>query len=335
MSTPDNKQGSQYGSVQEILVKDIAESPFQVRLEYGDIAQLSDDIKKIGLLQPVLCRPVDGKLELVMGHRRARAVRKLGWTHIRSFVKEMSDVEAIVLQGSENLQRKNYNAIEEATLYVNYRNLKEEKKEKVGVKKIAKVFSCTVGNVKNKIGLLDLPKSIQLKIINEKIAVGSGIRLVTLTRELGDTAVSPKSMAGVADKARTEKYFPEIERIGLELEKARQTKGNEGLRTREGVQHTVSLILNGENVEDALSTAKTQEIIIRTKRKIAEGKTEAQITELMKKSVKDTDKLMLITRNLVLLDLKNNLKEKHIRCPNCGGDDLEWVCTHTRVVAND
>ncbi len=335
MSTPDKGQVSHFGSVQLIPLEDIVESPFQVRIAYGDIDRLADDIKKHGLLQPVLCRTVKGKLELVHGHRRTRAVKKLGWTHIRAFVKKMSGTEAIVLQGSENLQRKNYNAIEEATLYLNYQKLMKKAKTPVGEKKIGKTFSTSAGNVKNKMGLLDLPKSIQLKIINGKIAVGSGIRLITLTKELGHSAERPKSMAGVPDKGRIEKYYPEIERIGLEIEKGRQTKGIEGLRTREGVEHTVSLVKLGEGIESALEKAKIQEVVLRAKQRVDEGKSSVQIMEEITKSQQDPEVLYAATRNLLIENLKNSLRKKHIKCPHCGEDDLEWACLHRRVVADE
>ena len=274
MSTPDKGQVSQYGSEQLIPIEDIVESPFQVRIDYGDINKLADDIKKRGLLMPILLRPVDGKLEIVHGHRRTRASKTAGLKYIRAFVKEMSDTKAILTQGRENLHRKDYNAIEEATLYLNYQNhVYAEDGKRPGAEEIAEEFQKKAGNVKDKMGLLDLPQSVQVKIISGEIPVGKAMRLVTLTKELDD-ALSGSSLPGVPHKVRTEEYFPQIELIVTEIEKAE--KG--GLRTREGVSKVVALLKAGDNVEDAIVLAKMEESIELARKRAEQGRTPKQIS---------------------------------------------------------
>lgn len=52
-------------------------------------------IDTLGVLHPVLLRSVGAGFELISGHRRVIACRKLGWTHIPAIVREMSDEEAL------------------------------------------------------------------------------------------------------------------------------------------------------------------------------------------------------------------------------------------------
>lgn len=91
----------------------------QVRVEFEDdnnpLVELADDIKKRGVLQPVLVRPIQGgRYELVAGERRYRAAKMAGLEAIPALVKPMTDEEAAEAQFIENIKRKNLTLQEEA-----------------------------------------------------------------------------------------------------------------------------------------------------------------------------------------------------------------------------
>ncbi len=69
-------------------------------------ASLVADIKRNGLLQPVLVRPVGAAFALVSGHRRFAAVKSLGWKTIPAVVRTMTDREAYLINAAENIQRE-------------------------------------------------------------------------------------------------------------------------------------------------------------------------------------------------------------------------------------
>jgi ParB/RepB/Spo0J family partition protein len=81
------------------------------------IRELAESIREVGLQQPVLLRPVNGRFETVFGHQRYLAHRFLGKIDIDAFVRELSDVEVTVLRAVENLHRVDLNPIEEAKTY--------------------------------------------------------------------------------------------------------------------------------------------------------------------------------------------------------------------------
>lgn len=70
-------------------------------------------VKKDGILQPLLVRPVGGKYELVAGERRYRAAQEVGLTEVPVTVREMSDDQAVQYALTENLQREDLNPVEE------------------------------------------------------------------------------------------------------------------------------------------------------------------------------------------------------------------------------
>lgn len=74
---------------------------------------LVESVKKDGVLQPILVRPVGDKYELVAGERRYRAAKEAGLTDIPVVVREMSDSEAVRFALMENLQREDLNPVEE------------------------------------------------------------------------------------------------------------------------------------------------------------------------------------------------------------------------------
>lgn len=102
----------------------LAESPTNPRQRYGDLTELIDSIRRQGVLQPVLARPLDqDRYELVFGHRRFRAAREAGLTALPAMVREMTDLEVLEAQLVENCQRADIHPLEEAE---GYRRLHEE-----------------------------------------------------------------------------------------------------------------------------------------------------------------------------------------------------------------
>ena len=70
-------------------------------------------VKKDGILQPILVRPLKDKYEIVAGERRYRAALEVGLTEIPAVAKEMTDIEAHHYALTENLQREDLNPLEE------------------------------------------------------------------------------------------------------------------------------------------------------------------------------------------------------------------------------
>lgn len=90
----------------------IVESPFQFRRRYSEkrLLELANSIREHGILEPLIVRNKGiGVFELVAGHRRLRASKKIGLTRIPIFIRKMTDEEALFAQLVENLQREDAN----------------------------------------------------------------------------------------------------------------------------------------------------------------------------------------------------------------------------------
>lgn len=104
----------------ELSVADISPNPRQPREVFDEesMAELVQSILGVGLLQPVVVRPVDDdRYELVMGERRWRATQLAGLGTIPAIVRETADDALLRDALLENLHRSQLNALEEAAAY--------------------------------------------------------------------------------------------------------------------------------------------------------------------------------------------------------------------------
>ena len=91
--------------------------PFTVA-DNEDMAKIVESIGKVGTITPLLARPLpDGGYELISGHRRLEACRKLGLENIPVIVREMTDDEAVIAMVDANLQREHILPSEKAFAY--------------------------------------------------------------------------------------------------------------------------------------------------------------------------------------------------------------------------
>lgn len=94
-------------------------NPFQPRRHFdlAELEELSQSIKSLGVLQPVLLRQNGERYQLVSGERRVRAARLVGHDTIPAVIRDVSDAEAMEMALVENLQRADLNPIEVARAY--------------------------------------------------------------------------------------------------------------------------------------------------------------------------------------------------------------------------
>lgn len=85
------------------------------RFDLRALEELAANIREIGVLQPLLVRPIDsGTYEVVAGERRLRAARIAGVASVPCAVRDMTDEEVFRIQIAENNQRADVTPLEEA-----------------------------------------------------------------------------------------------------------------------------------------------------------------------------------------------------------------------------
>jgi ParB family chromosome partitioning protein len=110
-------------SIQDIPLAKIRESKTNPRrvFENAKLAELAENIRQHGVLQPILVRPLPegeaGTYELVAGARRFRASKLAKRESIPATVRELTDAQALELQVIENVQRVDVHPLDEAQGY--------------------------------------------------------------------------------------------------------------------------------------------------------------------------------------------------------------------------
>lgn len=144
----------------------------RIYIDPEEIRELAESIRSQGLLQPILVRPVNGRFEVVAGHRRWLAHRLIGEVKIKSLVREMTDEEVEVIRAIENDQRVDLNPIEKAK----------------GYKKLAEKFGMTREQIAHKMGrsretiirfikLLEIPEEFQRELARGKLSIAVALCL--------------------------------------------------------------------------------------------------------------------------------------------------------------
>lgn len=184
MSSSDSSD-NEYATTEERLpLKIIRASRIRTReynseLQMNLIRDLSSSIRKHGLLQQIIVRPVEEGFEIVAGHRRFYACKLLRWKVIPAIVKDLSEKDAFEIQLVENIQRHSLDPIEEARafkLYVtNY--------GWGGVTQLANTIMKSEQYVSSRIQLLTLSENIQQKIISGELKVSHTLELLGLDKE--------------------------------------------------------------------------------------------------------------------------------------------------------
>jgi ParB family chromosome partitioning protein len=153
----------------ELPIDSIVPNPHQPRVHFDEesLSDLTASIREIGVIQPVLVRPVGDHYELLAGERRWRAARRAGLATVPAVVRATDDLGSVERALIENLHRQDLTPLEEAAAY----------------QQLIEDFSLTHEQVANRVGksrsaitntlrLMALPPSIQHLLADGRLSAG-------------------------------------------------------------------------------------------------------------------------------------------------------------------
>jgi len=167
--------GSHYA---EIPVSSIRANPQQPRtvFEPEALSELAESIREVGLLQPIVVRPLSSdSYELVMGERRLRASKEAGLTRIPAIIRPTEE-EALLRDALlENIQRVQLNPLEEAAAYQQLLSDFGCTQEELALK-----LKKSRPQISNTIRLLKLPPAVQKRVAAGVLSAGHARALLSL-----------------------------------------------------------------------------------------------------------------------------------------------------------
>lgn len=228
-------------AVSYIEINEIKPNLTQPRKQFDEakILDLAESIKKHGMIQPIIVRPISSGegYEIVAGERRWRAARDADLRKIPCIVRELTDRENMLIAIIENMQREDLNPIEEASAFQEMISRYELTQSEV---------SQSVGRsrpyITNSLRLLKLPDGVQELVIEGRLSGGharaiAGVENEALQLKLADLAkdggmsvrdlekmISDALSGEKESRKKRAKKDPEAEAIENELKEVLGTK---------------------------------------------------------------------------------------------------------------
>jgi ParB family chromosome partitioning protein len=148
-------------------IDDILPNRFQPRIKFDEkaIIELSESIKKHGIIQPIIVRKIADKYEIIAGERRYKASVIAGRKTIPAIITDVDDKESAEIALIENVQRKDMTPIEEAISYKKILDMGYLSQSELAIK-----LGKNQSTIANKLRLLNLSDEVQEALLDNKIS---------------------------------------------------------------------------------------------------------------------------------------------------------------------
>ena len=177
----------------EVPIDAVRPNPSQPREHFDPeaLAELVASVREVGLLQPVVVRPVgEDRYELVMGERRWRACREAGLDRLPALVRDTPDDAMLRDALLENLHRSQLNPLEEAAAYSqllsDFGATHEELAARVGRSR---------PQISNTLRLLNLPAPVQRRVAAGVLSAGHARAILGLPTAAAQEAMAARVVA--------------------------------------------------------------------------------------------------------------------------------------------
>jgi len=204
-----------------IDIKKIKPAKRQLRKGFDEekIQELAESISTTGLLQPIIVRENNGDYEIISGHRRIEAYKKLKLIEIPAIIKDLDNGAAFEASIIENLQRDDLSPVEEAeafkTLIDEYHYSQKRLAEKIGK-------SDTY--ISNRLGIISVEETVKEDLQEGKLQVSHVRSIKRLDK--------PVKQTKFADFIKEKEIGPQkAEKISTEIRKLETKLKEDGLLT--------------------------------------------------------------------------------------------------------
>ncbi len=160
-------------------INEVEPNKNQPRKTFDDdkLLELSDSIKRHGVIEPLVVVKRDGYYELIAGERRWRASKMAGLKEVPVRVMDLTEEQIVQIRLIENLQREDLNPIEEALAY-------KDLIDRFGYKQdeVAEIVSKSRAVITNSMRLLKLDEKVQQMVIDGTLSSGHARTILSLNK---------------------------------------------------------------------------------------------------------------------------------------------------------
>jgi ParB/RepB/Spo0J family partition protein len=179
----------------------LIDAPDNLRADVGDVSNLAESIRSVGLLEPLIV--TGGSLAdeylLVAGHRRKAAAAKAGLDTVPCIVRHYTEAERTEVMLVENLHREGLDPIEEAHGYQRLTELG------LSQRTIAERVGRTQPHVSKRLALLKIPEPAQARVIEGTLTLEAAADLAAMPPESQQRAITEGAAGNLEYSIGTEK----------------------------------------------------------------------------------------------------------------------------------
>lgn len=226
--------------ITKLSVTVLTPSPFQPRKVFSEdsLNELAASLKQHGMAQPMVVRAkpdAPGQYEIIAGERRWRAAQRAQLHEVPVVIQDIDDKTAMEIALIENLQRVDLNPLEEARAFQRLIDEYHYKHDQ-----LATVLGKSRSHITNLLRLLQLPLSVQEKLLAGNLTMGHARALITSdnAEELAEQII--KNNLSVRDaeklsakKARQEKMMGTPQKIAKAVIGAAKAQKDADIRALE------------------------------------------------------------------------------------------------------
>lgn len=164
--------------LQNVPIEKIEAGEHDIRADETDdgIEELATSIRRIGMLVPLILEKKGDSFQLVSGHRRLLAAKRVGLSSVPCIIQVGDKARAAEVSFAENFFRKDLSPVELACairdcLENQVRNIKE----------LARGFNRSEHWVREMVAITDWPKDVLEAMHNEKLSISAAANLAVIT----------------------------------------------------------------------------------------------------------------------------------------------------------
>ncbi len=177
---PETLEKEDYEKIQEIDIDLISPNPNQPRkvFEQDKLDELTESIKKYGVIQPIIVRKEGDFYTIIAGERRWRACKNANIKTMPCIVRDIEHRNASEIALIENIQREDLNPIDEANAY-------EFIMDRYGItqEQVSNIVGKSRVYVTNILRLSNLDEYVKEKIVGNLLTAGHGRAILSLEKE--------------------------------------------------------------------------------------------------------------------------------------------------------
>jgi ParB family chromosome partitioning protein len=199
--------------IEKLPVGSLQPSPYQPRSTFDEtaLAELSESIKRHGVVQPLVVTPEKGgKYTLIAGERRWRAATAAGLKTVPAIIRSSKELEQLEVALIENVQRVDLSPLEQA---VSIERLHEQ--FNLSYDEVAKRLGKANSTVNNTVRLLRLPAEARTALAEGKISEGHARAILSLKNDPERQAYLLKSIQDQGWSVRQAERFVTSVKAGV------------------------------------------------------------------------------------------------------------------------